>query len=164
MNNPFWQFSLRVYHCRQVRESCLNLQDQFHVNVNLLLLCLWLSMYVEPIEQEEFLSACHAIKNWQDYLTIPLRKLRQFLKTEISNDWLKNFYHQLLQDELISEAYQQHQLFLHFKDKQRSKPEENKQLAFCYLQWLFTDSQLDADESTLINFINILCAAFEDES
>ena len=37
-----WQFSLQYYGVREVKDACLNLQNQFKGNVNLLLLLKWL--------------------------------------------------------------------------------------------------------------------------
>ena len=37
-----WQFSLQYYSVREVKDACLSLQNNFHGNVNLLLLLKWL--------------------------------------------------------------------------------------------------------------------------
>ena len=37
----FWTFSLNVYAEQEVADVCLNLQDQFDVDVNVLLFMLW---------------------------------------------------------------------------------------------------------------------------
>ena len=37
-----WQFSLQFYGVREVKEACLSLQNNYHGNVNLLLLLRWL--------------------------------------------------------------------------------------------------------------------------
>ena len=37
-----WQFSLQYYSMRGVKDACLNLQNHFKGNVNLLLLLKWL--------------------------------------------------------------------------------------------------------------------------
>ena len=39
MASPFWDFSVAVYGASAVEGECLTLQDQFGIDVNLILLC-----------------------------------------------------------------------------------------------------------------------------
>ena len=39
MASPFWNFSVAVYSSDAVQDECLTLQDQFGLDVNLVLLC-----------------------------------------------------------------------------------------------------------------------------
>jgi uncharacterized protein (TIGR02444 family) len=40
---PFWRFSLNFYRQAGVAEACIALQDDFGVDVNLMLFLLWLA-------------------------------------------------------------------------------------------------------------------------
>ena len=42
MSQPFWNFSIAIYSASAVQDECLNLQDQFGLDVNLVLLCAFL--------------------------------------------------------------------------------------------------------------------------
>jgi uncharacterized protein (TIGR02444 family) len=137
LDNPFWQFSLQVYRCKDVKTSCLSLQEKWDINVNLLLFCAWLGYCVEPISHAHFTQACARIHSWQKAVTQPLRAIRRFIKSQHEDSWLKGFYQTLLQDEILSESYQQNLLFSFCKTKKILSAEKNETLAICYLHWLF---------------------------
>ena len=43
MSSPFWEFSLAHYELDDVPQACLALQDEFGLDVNLLLYAAWLA-------------------------------------------------------------------------------------------------------------------------
>ena len=43
LDNEFWRFSLEVYQDEEVQRLCLSLQDDYGLDVNVVLFCLWLS-------------------------------------------------------------------------------------------------------------------------
>ncbi|KTD39182.1 hypothetical protein Lnau_0251 [Legionella nautarum] len=138
LDNPFWQFSLKLYQHEAIKEACLSFQNQEGVNVNLLLVCCWLSYAVEVISQPEFEQAYQRIKEWHQQVTQPMRQVRQYLKRSQANDnWVNHFYQQVLADELSSESYQQQLLYSCFADKQKSRCFFNEEQTFDYLVWLF---------------------------
>lgn len=147
LDNPFWQFSLQVYRDEQVKEACLAFQQQEGLNVNLLLLCCWLAYAVEEIPQSELISACHCISDWHEKITQTLRSVRQQLKKSSTDDWVNQFYQQVLSDELASEAYQQHRLYQCFAAQQKASFSKNEPLATRYLHWLFSTKKLTIDRS-----------------
>ncbi|KTD02037.1 TIGR02444 family protein [Legionella feeleii] len=147
LDNPFWQFSLQVYRDEQVKEACLAFQQQEGLNVNLLLLCCWLAYAVEEISQSELVNACHYINDWHEKITQPLRSARLQLKQESTDEWVNPFYQQVLSDELISEAYQQHRLYQCFAAQQKTTGSKNQSLTIRYLHWLFSNKQLAIDRS-----------------
>jgi uncharacterized protein (TIGR02444 family) len=138
LDNTFWQFSLKLYQHEEVREACLSFQNQEGVNVNLLLVCCWLSYAIEAISQLEFEQAYQQINEWHHQVTQPVRQVRQYLKRfETSNDWVNHFYQQILADELISESYQQKVLYSCFTSKQKTNCSFNEGQTFDYIIWLF---------------------------
>ncbi|WP_019217815.1 hypothetical protein [Legionella tunisiensis] len=60
---------------------------------------------------------------------------------------MNTFYQQILSDELISEAYQQHCLYQYFAARQKTSFSKNGQLAARYLHWLFSAKKLTIDPS-----------------
>lgn len=142
LDNPFWQFSLSVYQDEKVKEACLQFQNSEGINVNLLLLCCWLSYAVDTISELEFKEACYSIANWQQNITQPIRKIRQHLKTLQENGWIGDFYQQILDDELSSESYQQYCLYRFFADKLKEEVSENEELMLYYLYRFFDEMKL----------------------
>ena len=146
LDNPFWQFSLKVYQDEKVKETCLSFQSREDVNVNLLLLCCWLSYAVETVSENEFKEACNLIVDWHQHITQAIRKIRQHLKTLASKDWIRDFYQQILAEELTSESYQQYTLYQHFAEKQKKLSSKNEELMLYYLFRLFDEMKLVVDK------------------
>ena len=160
LDNPFWRFSINVYQHEAVKKQCLSFQEEQGVNVNLLLLCCWLAYTVEDIAKQQLLLASHTIDDWHASVTQPLRTSRRFVKSlACTEHWVEDFSQQLLMDEIVSETWQQYQLFSYFQDKQKCLPTKNERLAISYLHWLFADIQLVIDkqlEAKINNFVNLI--------
>ncbi|CEK09532.1 TIGR02444 family protein [Legionella hackeliae] len=162
LDNPFWQFSLKVYQQTSVKECCLLLQNSQGANVNLLLFCCWLSFFVDPISHEEFKQACDSIGVWHQQITTTLRQARQHAKTFSNNVWVRSFYNQLLTQEINSEAYQQDMLYSHFSNRPLVF-KKDETLALRYLSWLFEDMGVVVDKKLnlqLKNFIDLILNTF----
>jgi len=81
LENPLWEFSLVIYAEHGVQEECLALQEQFGLDVNLLLFC----AYAGGIEgvrlsAEDLDAAEGAIGGWHRGVVRPLRAARRALK------------------------------------------------------------------------------------
>ncbi|MDE1265390.1 TIGR02444 family protein [Vibrio aestuarianus] len=100
-----WQFSLQYYSVREVKEACLSLQNNYHGNVNLLLLLKWL-------DEQQVSFAEHHWQTVQDCLSRSetllhsYRDLRRRLKTNLPD----TLYREALQFELQLEKQQQSDL------------------------------------------------------
>jgi uncharacterized protein (TIGR02444 family) len=75
-----WEFSLRVYASGAVSEACLNLQDRYALDVNLLLFCCWHGCYYGQISTSMLNEALAVSRQWADNVVIPLRKTRSWMK------------------------------------------------------------------------------------
>lgn len=141
LDNPFWRFSIAVYQEGAVKKACISLQDEYKINVNLLLLCCWLAYEVEEIPPTDFLPAVHLVDHWHDNVTQMLRQTRRWLYSfENKELWVEEYAQQVLVQEIISETYQQHILFEYFQNKIKKQPSINEVLAIKYLHALFADS------------------------
>lgn len=103
--NPedFWQYSIATYQLPEVKELCLLCQEQFNVNVNVILLCGWLHGFGKTLDVEQLEKLLTEIEDSQIALKV-LRGLR--------NDCKKGSeaYKAYLREELEHEALQQQQL------------------------------------------------------
>ena len=80
-DNPFWQFSLRVYRRAGVAPACLRLQDGYGVDVNLLLYCCWRGT-VEGVAmpRPDLEAAMDLVESWRETVVRPLRETRRRMK------------------------------------------------------------------------------------
>lgn len=80
--NPaeFWRYSLETYANQAVKDICLELQEDFCADVNLLLLSLWLSELDLTVNVAGFSELMALSSRWQQTTLNPLRKERRILK------------------------------------------------------------------------------------
>ncbi|GGO71731.1 TIGR02444 family protein [Bowmanella pacifica] len=95
----FWQFSLALYQKRGA--LCLQLQDSYAMNVNLVLLCLYLQQHGMGISQASLPALINSLASTEQVIT-PLRAVRRQVK---GLDGLA--YQHLLDAELQLEKRQQ---------------------------------------------------------
>jgi uncharacterized protein (TIGR02444 family) len=81
--SAFWRFSLRFYALPDVAPACLTLQDEANVDVNLLLLLLFVADQGRAVTREDVARLDAAIAPWRGEVVEPLRALRRRLKTGI---------------------------------------------------------------------------------
>lgn len=83
--DPFWDYSLELYGRPGVEAACLELQQRHGIDVNLVLLCLWLALRGTALDGETLARLCHAADRWQIEVARPLRALRRRLKARIAD-------------------------------------------------------------------------------
>jgi uncharacterized protein (TIGR02444 family) len=80
--HPFWNFALDVYRRPGVSDACLQLQEPYHLDVNLLLFCGWTGAFGMGRLSGEEISRCRdAVAGWHDKVVRELRAVRRILKT-----------------------------------------------------------------------------------
>ena len=79
--SPFWRFSLRFYRQPKVADTCIALQEERGVDVNLLLFLLWQARRGRALTVAEAEGLERRIGPWRDRTVIPLRALRRALKS-----------------------------------------------------------------------------------
>ena len=77
--SPFWRFSLRIYPA--VADTCLELQDRFGVDVNVLLFLLFAAHKGRKVEAAEVRGIISAVASWNEAVVVPLRSVRRFLRS-----------------------------------------------------------------------------------
>lgn len=81
-DNAFWRFSLAVYAAPGVMPACLELQDRFGLDVNLLLFCCWAgAARGVALSEPDIAEATAAAQEWRESVVAPLRTLRRRMKT-----------------------------------------------------------------------------------
>jgi uncharacterized protein (TIGR02444 family) len=116
-NTAFWQFSVALYAAPGVSHACIQLQDQWQANVNLMLWLVWLEQRNQSAEREVITQAEAAIAPWHAQTLQPLRELRRHLGSQRSTPnhddncpAKEELYQQLKAAELLAEKIQQRTL------------------------------------------------------
>ena len=80
-NHPFWQFSIDVYAQDGVSEACITLQEEYEIDVNILLFCCWsTSIGNGVLTSAEIAVARNAVMFWNREIVQGLRAVRNSLK------------------------------------------------------------------------------------
>ncbi len=107
LDNPFWQFALRCYSRPGNAAFCLKLQDEYRVNVNVLLFSAWLAQSDRSLPRRDWNALTQQLQPWQQR-TEQIRVLRRALKPFNHRAEGNNLYKAVKRLELISEQYQQY--------------------------------------------------------
>ncbi len=111
--DSLWQFSTRFYATPTIAEQLLRLQNDYHLNVNYLLLLLWHALSGRgAISAEQFNHWRHLTQDLEQSITM-LRMVRQSVKAQLgthSTPELQSYYLALREAELKGEQALQVQL------------------------------------------------------
>ncbi|QFU24399.1 TIGR02444 family protein [Shewanella eurypsychrophilus] len=116
-----WQACDSYYHQHQA--LYLSLQDDYQINVNLLMLATWLDKQDYLLSQQDWMQLQDETHLWEERVLLPYRKLRKLSKNSLAIEE----YQQMLDVELMLERKSQG-LILH-KLKQLSHFGESSNLA-----------------------------------
>ncbi|WP_028773256.1 DUF2390 domain-containing protein [Shewanella waksmanii] len=105
-NSSLWRDCDEYY--AQLQPVVLQQQDEHHVNVNLLLLAIWLDNHRYPLSFDSWQRLDVEIDSWEQKMLKPYRKLRKLSKANLAPDE----YQQMLDVELMLERKAQ-ALILH---------------------------------------------------
>ncbi len=75
----FWEFGKEFYARPGVERACMSLQHRRLADVNILLICLWLSGQQVELSGPLFGEIDSAVSNWRDTITRALQKCRKQL-------------------------------------------------------------------------------------
>lgn len=113
LDNPFWQFSLKIYAVPGVAQECLMLQDESGVDVNMLLYCGWRGVEADVLSASTIARLNEAVQAWRVEVVGPLRKVRRDLKGMTSPDHaaIKDLRGRVQATEIFAEQVEQAILF-----------------------------------------------------
>jgi len=118
--NPFWRFSARVYSRPGVSDACLQLQDDFDLDVNLLLFCLWCAAAGPGrLKPDDFEQLEQRVGGWQTETVKPLRAIRRRSRDELGDELAEFFRAAMLRIELDAERVEQELLFRWASERRR---------------------------------------------
>jgi len=102
-----WDYAIEIYDETKVSEACLSLQSSHGIDVNLLLFCLWSGACCgRKLTVNDFSQALDISENWQLPIVVPLRKVRNALKSSnspIDEKFTQELRRTILKSELYAE-------------------------------------------------------------
>lgn len=78
--STFWDFSLATYSRPDVADACLSLQDQYALDVNMLLFCCWYGSTRGCLHKDIFETVIAFSESWATQVVHPLRNTRKWMK------------------------------------------------------------------------------------
>ena len=103
LENDLWSFATRVYAVPEVAAACLAAQDEYSIDVNLLLYGAWLGKSGKRLDKTHLDDAEARVAHWRQRSVQPLRRVRRYLKEVQGAEALRQRVSEL---ELAAEQYQ----------------------------------------------------------
>jgi len=148
--SDFWNFSIQTYAKPEIASLCLELQERFGADVNLVLFMLWAASRGRRLEPAEIEKLADFVNDWREDVVVPLRRVRRTLKTP-PRGWpaqeTESLRKRIKADELEAERLQQTMMSAFLAVDQAGQ----------------FDSPLAAARSNLINYASLLRAAFPEK-
>jgi uncharacterized protein (TIGR02444 family) len=108
--HPFWRWSLRLYARPGVERACLWLQERCGADVNLLLLCCWLTSRGRSADRRFLAGAMAGAAAWRREAVEPLRRVRRRLRRRlrgVPEEWRELARSRVRTAELAAEQVEQ---------------------------------------------------------
>ena len=105
----FWEFSLAFYARPGVAEACVGLQDEYALDVNVLLLALYAGRRHIALGAADFASLERTVRAWRRQAVVPLRRVRRGIRPMLQAmpGIAREAYDAVKQAELADERVQQ---------------------------------------------------------
>ncbi len=105
-SSPFWDYTWEVYHRPHVAGVCIELQETYAADVNMLMLSCWLAATGRGVlSVDEWGQSLHVTSVWRNEVVKPLRHVRKHMKSEQRVP--AELYQQVLDSEIKAERVEQ---------------------------------------------------------
>ena len=81
-NSEFWNYSKQLWSLPEVDTLCLELQNQYDINVNILLFCYWVGSQNLSLSEDDIQTLIDTAQPWQTIIT-PLRDSRKLMQQHL---------------------------------------------------------------------------------
>lgn len=110
-SQKFWNFSLQLYDREGVAAACLELQEAYQLDVNLILFCFWHSSAYGAVDQQLLQDVIEFSIEWRAQVVQPLRSTRTWMKlNQNPAEQFDGLRERIKADELMAEKYQQERI------------------------------------------------------
>jgi len=107
LQDQFWIFSCAFYDKDGIKEVCLELQDTYNADVNIILFCLWLAKQNIILSPEDFQQIDQKTSHWRTQIIHPLRQARRQIQDHHQNEQTAEIRKGILENELAAEKFMQ---------------------------------------------------------
>ena len=113
IDTSLWDFSISVYASPDVAPSCLALQNDYGLDVNVVLFCVWSGLTRGPLRPANLDAALELSLTWAREVVRPLRAVRKWMKpaanlqSGMNGDKVQSLRNAIKRDELEAERLQQ---------------------------------------------------------
>jgi len=159
----FWDFSVRLYAKPGVEQACLALQNQFGLEVNNVLFCLWHGQRRGVFSQSTMLQMVEFSNQWHTNIVCPLRSTRSWMKgrknlIDATEDNFENLRNAIKKLELQAERLQQDQLQSMVSGVPEYEVADPKQAMIDNLQNYLVVVDIQPEQSLMTHFEIVLSA------
>lgn len=151
-DNPFWRFSLSLYHLKRIKDACLQLQDASGVNINLIFFAIWVAQQRLRFSPD-WRTSFQQLHNWHKDYTLELRRQGNELKLiaekadRNESGPLHRMREHILQAEQLAGQQEQAVLYYYYQERMGLLECENREAALLEnLVNCFDDPRLVDDE------------------
>ncbi len=81
-NSELWNYSTQIWTLPEVEGICLNLQNTYNANVNMLLYCCWMGDKNLSLNDDDLQALLDTVQPWQTIIT-PLRDSRKMMQQHL---------------------------------------------------------------------------------
>lgn len=107
--HPFWKFSIKIYSQPEIEKTLLVLQQERGLNINILLFCCWYSFSDQgKLGRGQLKKMLLNIQPWHERIVLPLRRIRQQLKSQLHHSWVAGVRKEICEHELFAEQVEQY--------------------------------------------------------
>lgn len=158
----FWNFSVALYSQEGVSTACLELQNEFGFDINLILFCYWYGDSHGIFDDQLLQQAIQFSANWRQSVVQPLRNVRKWMKLNSSafgpeqSSQYEILRERIKDDELAAEKYQQETME---RLIQSSIPPETASTSGSKLA--VTENSLKAAQANLEKMLSVLAGKTE---
>ncbi|MGI1679579.1 MAG: TIGR02444 family protein [Cellvibrionaceae bacterium] len=103
LENPLWEFALALYSKPLVEETAIALQNEYGMNVNILIWMCWLEKQGYQIDEEGIEGVERIIQSLHKDFVLPLRALRKNPQLRDQSELTSNLKNAIQQAELAAE-------------------------------------------------------------
>lgn len=150
MLTKLWSFASECYARPGVAEACLHAQDDYAIDVNMLLAAAWLAERGASWQPEDIVALTKLCADWRSQCIAPLRAVRRYLKQNIGAD---DMYMRTKALELEAESHQLHlieTMLIDFYGSEASKDETLEQNLRTYFDTLPNAALIDPTLATTL--------------
>ena len=164
--NPFWNFSVKVYSRDGVAPACLRLQDQVGADVNILMYCCWVAHdHGVRFDESSLGRVLGLTEPWTATVVEPLRTIRRALKLATHSgfdpDDQERLRTEIKRIELRSERMQHDALFAAANITKAGAPEARRDVGRHNIDFYLSTLNTGIDETAQQDIDLLIAAAFD---